>query len=162
MVMAKWHVRRTSGAPKALAVALSFCCLLGLGCPKQAFAKIATPRRPTALRLLGTTSPRVRSPWLAATEEQLVEELSIEEQPTEEQIIELETISVINATPIGAGIAIDQKAFRHAVQSFEGVLRSQYRVYDGHGEVARTQDFWGAEGISVAFFEPRNFSYNNK
>jgi hypothetical protein len=22
----------------------SFCCLLGLGCPKQAFAKIATPR----------------------------------------------------------------------------------------------------------------------
>ncbi|WP_221900892.1 hypothetical protein [Bathymodiolus platifrons methanotrophic gill symbiont] len=44
MVVAKWHVRRTSGAPKALAVALSFCCLLGLGCPKQAFAKIATPR----------------------------------------------------------------------------------------------------------------------
>jgi hypothetical protein len=32
--VAKWHVRRTSGAPKALAVALSFCCLLGLGCPK--------------------------------------------------------------------------------------------------------------------------------
>jgi GDP-mannose 4,6-dehydratase len=32
------------GAPKALAVALSFCRLLGLGCPKQAFAKIATPR----------------------------------------------------------------------------------------------------------------------
>jgi hypothetical protein len=31
-------------APKALAVALSFCRLLGLGCPKQAFAKIATPR----------------------------------------------------------------------------------------------------------------------
>jgi transposase-like protein len=30
MVVAKWHVRRTSGAPKALAVALSFCCLLGL------------------------------------------------------------------------------------------------------------------------------------
>jgi hypothetical protein len=28
MVVAKWHVRRTSGAPKALAVALSFCCLL--------------------------------------------------------------------------------------------------------------------------------------
>jgi transposase InsO family protein len=27
-----------------LAVALSFCRLLGLGCPKQAFAKIATPR----------------------------------------------------------------------------------------------------------------------
>ena len=44
MVVAKWHVRRTSGAPKALAVALSFCRLLGLGCPKQAFAKIATPR----------------------------------------------------------------------------------------------------------------------
>ena len=37
--------RRTedeSGQPKALAVALSFCRLLGLGCPKQAFAKIAT------------------------------------------------------------------------------------------------------------------------
>jgi hypothetical protein len=31
-------------APKASAVALSFCCLLGLGCQKQAFAKIATPR----------------------------------------------------------------------------------------------------------------------
>ncbi|GAW86956.1 pyruvate carboxylase subunit B [Bathymodiolus platifrons methanotrophic gill symbiont] len=45
MVVAKWHVRRTSGAPKALAVALSFCRLLGLGCPKQAFAKIATPRK---------------------------------------------------------------------------------------------------------------------
>ncbi|TXL05197.1 hypothetical protein BMR09_10735 [Methylococcaceae bacterium CS3] len=44
MVVAKWYVRRTSGAPKALAVALSFCRLLGLGCPKQAFAKIATPR----------------------------------------------------------------------------------------------------------------------
>jgi hypothetical protein len=41
-----------------------------------------------------------------------------------------------------------QKAFRHAVQSFEGVLRSQHRVYDGRGEVARTQDIWGAEGIS--------------
>ena len=27
-----------------MAVALSFCRLLGLGCPKQAFAKIATPR----------------------------------------------------------------------------------------------------------------------
>ena len=44
MIVAKWHVRRTSGAPKALVVALSFCRLLGLGCPKQAFAKIATPR----------------------------------------------------------------------------------------------------------------------
>jgi hypothetical protein len=32
------------GQPQALAVALSFCRLLGLGCPKQAFAKIATPR----------------------------------------------------------------------------------------------------------------------
>ena len=42
--VAKWHVRRTSGAPKALVVALSFCRLLGLGCPKQAFAEIATPR----------------------------------------------------------------------------------------------------------------------
>ncbi len=29
---------------EALVVALSFCRLLGLGCPKQAFAKIATPR----------------------------------------------------------------------------------------------------------------------
>jgi hypothetical protein len=44
MVVAKWHVRRTSGAPKALAVALSFCRLLGLGCPKQAFAKIQPSR----------------------------------------------------------------------------------------------------------------------
>jgi DNA-binding beta-propeller fold protein YncE len=42
--VAKWHGRRTAGAPKALVVALSFCRLLGLGCPKQAFAKIATPR----------------------------------------------------------------------------------------------------------------------
>ncbi|TXL07958.1 hypothetical protein BMR09_04040 [Methylococcaceae bacterium CS3] len=32
--------------------------------------------------------------------------------------------------------------------SFEGVLRSQHRVYDGSGAVARTQDVWGAEGIS--------------
>ena len=32
------------GAPKALTVALSFCRWLGLGCPKQAFAKIANPR----------------------------------------------------------------------------------------------------------------------
>jgi hypothetical protein len=38
--------------------------------------------------------------------------------------------------------------FRHAIQSFEGVLRSQHRVYDGRGEVARTQDVWGPEGIS--------------
>jgi hypothetical protein len=42
--VAERHGRRTAGAPKALAVALSFCRLLGLGCPKQAFAKIATPR----------------------------------------------------------------------------------------------------------------------
>ncbi|TXL00885.1 hypothetical protein BMR02_04855 [Methylococcaceae bacterium HT1] len=28
------------------------------------------------------------------------------------------------------------------------MLRSQQRVYDGNGEVARTQDVWGAEGIS--------------
>ncbi|WP_140414183.1 hypothetical protein [Bathymodiolus platifrons methanotrophic gill symbiont] len=28
------------------------------------------------------------------------------------------------------------------------MLRSQHRVYDGNGEVARTQDVWGAEGIS--------------
>jgi moderate conductance mechanosensitive channel len=40
--VAERHGRRTAGAPKALA--LSFCRLLGLGCPKQAFAKIATPR----------------------------------------------------------------------------------------------------------------------
>ena len=38
--------------------------------------------------------------------------------------------------------------FRNAVQLFEGVLRSQHRVYDGSGEVARTQGVWGAEGIS--------------
>jgi hypothetical protein len=44
MVVAKWHVCTTSAALKALAVALSFCRLLGLGCPKQACAKIATPR----------------------------------------------------------------------------------------------------------------------
>ena len=31
-----------------MAVALSFCRLLGLGCPKQAFAKIATPRHAQA------------------------------------------------------------------------------------------------------------------
>jgi hypothetical protein len=37
-----WRTEDESGQPKALAVALSFCCLLGLGCPKQAFAKIAT------------------------------------------------------------------------------------------------------------------------
>jgi hypothetical protein len=40
------------------------------------------------------------------------------------------------------------KAIRHGIKSFEGVLRSQHRVYDGRGEVARTQDVWGAEGIS--------------
>ncbi|TXL11463.1 hypothetical protein BMR08_04635 [Methylococcaceae bacterium CS2] len=28
------------------------------------------------------------------------------------------------------------------------MLRSQHRVYDGSAEVARTQDVWGAEGIS--------------
>ncbi|MEO1882894.1 MAG: hypothetical protein ABGX71_04770 [Methyloprofundus sp.] len=28
------------------------------------------------------------------------------------------------------------------------MLRSQRRVYDGSGEVARTQGVWGAEGIS--------------
>ncbi|WP_087871473.1 hypothetical protein [Bathymodiolus platifrons methanotrophic gill symbiont] len=28
------------------------------------------------------------------------------------------------------------------------MLRSQHRVYDGSGEVARTQDVWDAEGIS--------------
>jgi hypothetical protein len=42
--------------PKALAaVALSFCRLLGLGCPKQAFAKIATPRIKN--NVLGKMSP---------------------------------------------------------------------------------------------------------
>ncbi|GFO76812.1 hypothetical protein BPLS_P4833 [Bathymodiolus platifrons methanotrophic gill symbiont] len=35
-----------------------------------------------------------------------------------------------------------------AWRAYEGVLRSQHRVYDGSGEVARTQDVWGAEGIS--------------
>ncbi len=34
--------RRTAGAPQVIAVALSFCRLLGFGCPKKAFAKIAT------------------------------------------------------------------------------------------------------------------------
>ena len=33
-----------SGRRRQLTVALSFCRLLGLGCPKQAFAKIATLR----------------------------------------------------------------------------------------------------------------------
>jgi hypothetical protein len=33
-----------SGRRRHWPVALSFCRLLGLGCPKQAFAKIATPR----------------------------------------------------------------------------------------------------------------------
>ena len=33
-----------SGRRRHWAVALSFCRLLGLGCPKQAFVKIATPR----------------------------------------------------------------------------------------------------------------------
>jgi transposase InsO family protein len=42
-----------SGASKALVVALSFCRLLGLGCPKQAFAKIATPRFQVAFALHG-------------------------------------------------------------------------------------------------------------
>ncbi len=28
------------------------------------------------------------------------------------------------------------------------MLRSQHRVYEDSGEVARTQDVWGAEGIS--------------
>ena len=35
---------RSGTYEKALVVALSFCRLLGLGCPKQAFAQIATPR----------------------------------------------------------------------------------------------------------------------
>jgi proteasome lid subunit RPN8/RPN11 len=48
--VAERHGRRAAGAPKALAVALSFCRLLGLGCPKQAFAKIATPRMARAGR----------------------------------------------------------------------------------------------------------------
>jgi hypothetical protein len=37
--------RTNPGSRQALAVASSFCRLLGLGCPKQASAKIATPRR---------------------------------------------------------------------------------------------------------------------
>jgi len=41
--VAKWSVRRASGAPKALAVALSFAACLGWGGAKQAFAKKATP-----------------------------------------------------------------------------------------------------------------------
>jgi hypothetical protein len=49
--VAERHGRRTAGAPKALAVALSFCRLLGLGCPKQAFAKIATPRQVLFLKI---------------------------------------------------------------------------------------------------------------
>ena len=36
--------RTNPGSRQALAVALSFCRLIGLGCPKQAFAKIETPR----------------------------------------------------------------------------------------------------------------------
>ena len=39
---ASWRTEDESGQPKALTVALGFCRLLGLGCPKQAFAKIAT------------------------------------------------------------------------------------------------------------------------
>ena len=46
-------------------VALSFCRLLGLGCPKQAFAKIATPR---FISSLDATNPQylgqvVRAHW---------------------------------------------------------------------------------------------------
>jgi hypothetical protein len=37
-------------------VALSFCRLLGLGCPKQAFAKIATPRRPEQVTILALST----------------------------------------------------------------------------------------------------------
>jgi hypothetical protein len=46
---ASWRTEDESGQPKALAVALSFCRLLGLGCPKQAFAKIATLFKPPFL-----------------------------------------------------------------------------------------------------------------
>ena len=42
MIVAKWHVRRTSGAPKALVVALSFCRFWA-GMPKTSFRNI-TPR----------------------------------------------------------------------------------------------------------------------
>ncbi|MGZ8201230.1 MAG: hypothetical protein ACXWUC_10630, partial [Methylosarcina sp.] len=55
----------TAGAPKAKAVALSFCRLLGLGCPKQAFAKIATPRNrkcaefPLFIYLRGASTHRI-------------------------------------------------------------------------------------------------------
>jgi DUF2958 family protein len=61
--VAERHGRRTAGAPKALVVALSFCRLLGLGCPKQAFAKIATPREDIAFGLcdLGMGYPELGS-----------------------------------------------------------------------------------------------------
>jgi hypothetical protein len=42
MIVAKWHVRRTSRSPKALSVALSFYCLL------RASAPIPTKQRPYA------------------------------------------------------------------------------------------------------------------
>ncbi|MDP2203769.1 MAG: hypothetical protein Q8K07_17245, partial [Methylicorpusculum sp.] len=32
------------GAAGGISGRVFFCCLIGLGCPKQAFAKIATPR----------------------------------------------------------------------------------------------------------------------
>jgi hypothetical protein len=69
MVVAKWHVRRTSGAPEALAVALSFCCLLGLECPKQAFAKIANHRKLGAgsVTLPQMTGRRVGMPFVLST-----------------------------------------------------------------------------------------------
>ncbi|GFO72206.1 hypothetical protein BJAS_P2250 [Bathymodiolus japonicus methanotrophic gill symbiont] len=43
-------------------VALSFCCLLGLGCPKQAFAKIATPRTFLIIQARHATSQHSGTP----------------------------------------------------------------------------------------------------
>jgi hypothetical protein len=53
MVVAKWHVRSTSGAPKALVGRVKFLPLAWAGgCPKQASAKIAAPREPVEVSLL--------------------------------------------------------------------------------------------------------------
>ncbi|TXL01990.1 hypothetical protein BMR09_17580, partial [Methylococcaceae bacterium CS3] len=42
----------------------------------------------TALRLLGTTSPRVRSPWLAAKERKIQKKLELSENA--EKVVELQ------------------------------------------------------------------------
>ena len=44
MIVVKWHVRRTSGAPKALVVALSFLPLAWAGMPKTSFRKNSDSR----------------------------------------------------------------------------------------------------------------------